>query len=359
LVRLIEEAEQRDPASGPFRVHRMPIWFPASWFTRGSPSRFLEITQWEYDTIKPDFATLGHLSYTITGGALDLDDLTQFFQCLYLPLDTSRAPLRDAVNGQQVLYHTRRGFDLWNTRYFVLPVDPAGWQDFSRGFAAFLTDKEILAPDPGLLEKPEKQNELEAWIQEQDWVLLRNQAAYPRTWVVHRARFLKPIRSGDQAERQRIMEQILYPPDDPLWYDPGRRVYDPHTLAWIETDEAKALSAYAPGTGADPAESVVVSRYEPQCVEIEARLRRPGIVILADVHYPGWTLTIDGQPAPILRANRLMRGAAVGAGTHRLVYTYRPLSFRLGGVISLVSLGIGLVLWLAGRGRRRSGPGGD
>ncbi|MBV8228550.1 MAG: hypothetical protein JO329_01080 [Planctomycetaceae bacterium] len=35
---------------------------------------------------------------------------------------------------------------------------------------------------------------------------------------------------------------------------------------------------------------------------------------------PGWTLTIDGRTGEILRVNRMMRGAAVGAGTHRIAY---------------------------------------
>ncbi|MGO9846361.1 MAG: YfhO family protein [Methylocella sp.] len=59
------------------------------------------------------------------------------------------------------------------------------------------------------------------------------------------------------------------------------------------------------------------------------------MVILADTYYPGWRLTIDGKPAPILRANRMMRGAAVRAGVHRLVYTYEPSSFRIGLIVSL------------------------
>jgi uncharacterized membrane protein YfhO len=45
-------------------------------------------------------------------------------------------------------------------------------------------------------------------------------------------------------------------------------------------------------------------------------------------------LTIDGEPAPIYRANRIMRGAAVQAGKHRLVFVYDPFSFRLGLGIS-------------------------
>jgi len=67
-------------------------------------------------------------------------------------------------------------------------------------------------------------------------------------------------------------------------------------------------------------------------------LRRPALVILADVDYPGWHLAIDGTPAPIWRTNRMMRGAFVSAGSHTLVYTYRPDGFRAGAVVSLAGL---------------------
>ena len=66
-------------------------------------------------------------------------------------------------------------------------------------------------------------------------------------------------------------------------------------------------------------------RYDnPTRVQLEARLQEPGLVILADTLDDGWHLTIDGKPAPILQANRLMRGAAVSSGTHTLVYTFEP-----------------------------------
>ncbi|MBV8609119.1 MAG: hypothetical protein JO034_16895 [Singulisphaera sp.] len=51
--------------------------------------------------------------------------------------------------------------------------------------------------------------------------------------------------------------------------------------------------------------------------------------------YPGWTLTIDGRSGEIFRVNRRMRGAAVGAGTHRIAYRHDPVPFRVGKNVSL------------------------
>jgi uncharacterized membrane protein YfhO len=68
-----------------------------------------------------------------------------------------------------------------------------------------------------------------------------------------------------------------------------------------------------------------------------ATLEKPGIVILADVFYQGWHLEVDGKPQEVIRANRMMRGALVPSGTHKLVYTYDPPSFRLGSRISIAS----------------------
>ena len=79
-------------------------------------------------------------------------------------------------------------------------------------------------------------------------------------------------------------------------------------------------------------------------VEMTATLENPGVVVLADVYYPGWKLTVDGAPAPIYRVNRMMRGAAVPAGVHKLVYSYEPASFRIGGYVTLAGLGLSALL---------------
>jgi uncharacterized membrane protein YfhO len=73
-------------------------------------------------------------------------------------------------------------------------------------------------------------------------------------------------------------------------------------------------------------------------VVLEAQLQQPGIVILADVFDSGWQLTVDGRPAPILRANLLMRAAAITAGAHRLVFTYSPALVPIGALVSAAAL---------------------
>ena len=64
-------------------------------------------------------------------------------------------------------------------------------------------------------------------------------------------------------------------------------------------------------------ESVQIVAYEPERVAITADVASPAVLVLADAFYPGWQATVDGVPAPILRANLMFRGLALGAGPAR------------------------------------------
>jgi hypothetical protein len=121
--------------------------------------------------------------------------------------------------------------------------------------------------------------------------------------------------------------------------------------AYLETEDPEALAPFLPGTAIEPTDTVSVRYDGPTRTVLDARLRRPGIIVLADVWDVGWRLVIDGRPSPILRANLLMRGAAVTAGRHTLVYTYEPASVRLGAWVSAAAFMalIGLIMWACPR----------
>jgi hypothetical protein len=338
-ARRIEAAERADPAPGPFRIHRMLGWYPVPFSTTGSVERFREWVSWERGTLQPLYGLPLGLDYCATVGALELADHAVFFRPRARPVPAGRAPNLGVPAGQPVVYFPRRSFDLWGARYFLLPARPE-WQSLMRGFASFLDQTELIYPSPDVLDETQSRGGHEPWVVRQDWQLRRNRAAYPRAWIVHHARIREP--AADPQARAGLIRTLTFM-NDPIWREGGRTVLDLRQMAVIETDEAERLKGFLSPTPVGPAESVAVVAHQPQRVELRARLERPGLVILADAYYPGWQLSIDGRPAGILRANRLMRGAAVPAGEHALVYTYRPDSFRIGALVSAA----GGVVWVA------------
>jgi hypothetical protein len=94
-----------------------------------------------------------------------------------------------------------------------------------------------------------------------------------------------------------------------------------------------------PGTQAGAAAGTAkITSYEPDRVSIDARLTRPGVVVLGDNWFPGWKAEVDGRPARVERVDYVLRGVVVGTGPHRVEFRYEPASWRMGWIISLLSL---------------------
>ncbi len=93
--------------------------------------------------------------------------------------------------------------------------------------------------------------------------------------------------------------------------------------------------------------SAEITRYEDNIVEIKTRSRYPAILFLGDLYYPGWEAALDGYQTEILRANGIGRGVVVPGGRHTVTFVYRPRSFKLGLIITGISLGVFLILIIA------------
>ena len=97
-------------------------------------------------------------------------------------------------------------------------------------------------------------------------------------------------------------------------------------------------------------EYVEILSYKPEKVIIEAYVNTPKWLVLSDSYYPGWKVFIDGKEDKIYEANYLMRAVYLDRGKHLVEFKYEPFSFKLGSVISLVTLlglgCIGIVKWI-------------
>jgi uncharacterized membrane protein YfhO len=83
---------------------------------------------------------------------------------------------------------------------------------------------------------------------------------------------------------------------------------------------------------------VDILEYTPTRISLQADMVDHGLLLLSDVDYPGWQARVDGQLAPIYRANYLLRAVPVEAGQHRVEVYYDPQLFKVGLAITVLTL---------------------
>ena len=131
----------------------------------------------------------------------------------------------------------------------------------------------------------------------------------------------------------------------------GTVAFDPTAVALVEAGCRACLQARAPG----PAGSVSTTRWRESSVDVDVTVSRPGMLVVSQAWFPGWTATVDGRAAPVVRVDGLVQGVPVGPGRHRVRLRYRAPGLGVGTAVSLVTL-VGLLGWWGLDRRRRSSP---
>ncbi len=149
-----------------------------------------------------------------------------------------------------------------------------------------------------------------------DVKIYENPGALPRAFVVPEA----TVVPDDAAARA-----ALSAPD-----------FDPASAALLAAPEGTPVRA-----GEEAPHAGTTLGYEAERVRVQAA--GPGILILTDAFYPGWTARVDGVPAPILRADVMFRAVVLPEGEHTVEFVYAPRAWSVGWKLSLA----GLALWLA------------
>ncbi len=94
---------------------------------------------------------------------------------------------------------------------------------------------------------------------------------------------------------------------------------------------------------------VKLDKYEPNNLQYTVNSKNGGVVVFSEIYYPGWTATIDGQPAELGRVNYILRAVSVKPGKHTVVLDFHPTSISTTETIAYIAIVI-LLLAIAGAG---------
>ena len=173
------------------------------------------------------------------------------------------------------------------------------------------------------------------------------------------------------AEVERVGEARLYRLAGSLpraWLVPGVRVasdevgvraalaepgFDP--LAHAVTADLVGAKLGLPTEGTPLLEAQAdVERQSPLALTVRTQTPQPALLVLSEAYAPGWRAWVNGQPAPVLAVDGLLRGTPVPAGASTVVWRYEPWTVTVG--LALSGLTLAALAGAIGWGRRRRTP---
>jgi hypothetical protein len=181
-----------------------------------------------------------------------------------------------------------------------------------------------------------------------DVKLYQNPAALPRAFLVHEVQLADSVEqaaaamtaSGFDPASQAIIEANPQPPaGTSLVARISRKVRQALGLAQPFSMPAAWLESSPPG-----GDQVAIQSQQPERIALTADSDQPGFLILTQSFYPGWQVTVDGAPAPLLAADALFQAVHLDAGAHQIEFAFRPRSVMLGEAISIAAA----LLWVGG-----------
>ena len=88
--------------------------------------------------------------------------------------------------------------------------------------------------------------------------------------------------------------------------------------------------------------------YAPNALSYEVNSDKGGVLVFSEVYYPGWTATVDGQPAELGRVNYILRAINLKPGKHTVALDFHPSSIRRTETVAYAAYGLLAVLMALG-----------
>jgi uncharacterized membrane protein YfhO len=171
------------------------------------------------------------------------------------------------------------------------------------------------------------------------WYAYRNELALPLGVVQTRQVTRSDMRMDDIPSRKRAWLRDLAMLNAVVLEAPLTEWGTPFDLAKLVKEPGPDL----PSDYVRPAENLQRTGLQIESFEhhrISGRISptERGILVFSIPDYRGWSLRIDGQPAPLMRANFGMLATPVTAGQHRVELSYELPGLRAGMLLGLAAL---------------------
>jgi hypothetical protein len=147
-----------------------------------------------------------------------------------------------------------------------------------------------------------------------------------RAGVTHLLSFEPPDRLGYPA-------RVIWRGFDPLLNPALGRYNEPFYLSELEGSRGRIAWEHP-----DPHRSAKITEFRSNRITAQTESTSAGRLILTDLMYPGWQVTLDGAPAERLTVDGMFRGVDVPAGAHTVVWSYHPRSLYWGLAISVLTV---------------------
>ena len=143
--------------------------------------------------------------------------------------------------------------------------------------------------------------------------LLRNDNAFPRVYLADQYRVI--------PEREAMVGEVLDGTTD------LRKV--------VLLEEEPTIPITADTMSSDSAWTI---DYQPETVRIGVSVSHPSLLVLADVWFNSWQVTVDGNPVRCLRAYGAFRSVEIPAGSREVVFTYHSDRYAAGKAVTWLTL---------------------
>lgn len=136
--------------------------------------------------------------------------------------------------------------------------------------------------------------------------------------------------------RAYLVKRAMVKPEEEILDFMMAEIFDPRNMVVFEPEYRRFLLAYDNGEGFEG--SCTITYYDNERLLVSTTANQPSYLVLSEIFYPGWEARIDGNRAPILRGNYLFRVIPLEHGNHEVELRFVSWPFRIGIIISLLTL---------------------